>query len=735
MRILISTRSFAFCLACTFATPALSQEAKTAADGSQKIGEDIIVTAQKRESRLQETPLAISAISGDALLREKISTIQDLAASLPSLDFAKSPNSTLLAVRGVGSINVNVGTESRVAIHTDGVYISRPEQALNQLFDIERIEYVRGPQGTLYGRNATAGAINIITRDPTSRFGGYIEGTFGNYSTANVEGAVSLPINSKLSTRIAFDYTSHDGFGKDITSGRGINDLNAGAIRAKIKYDTNPFTLVLSATYGKRDDHSGAFTYVGPGSPGVTPIGIALGGRVANFTDIATDPFGFPSTKNQYYSLTANGVIHIGEYDVVTILGYGHYDQHIVTDTDMTSAPLTRLEVSSISHQASAEVRVHRGSDKFDAIAGAYAFHEKLDGIIDIPINLALVGVPSPAPFVQGIVTGGDERTTAYAAFTQLRYNFTPALYLEAGLRFSHERKGAVDGTEVNTATIYNLGDPLPTGLSTPPPEARRSWSSLDPRLTLGYKPSRHFLAYATFSRGFKSGGFNLGSSGQSFAPERITAYEVGVKATVPRVHLTTNLSAFYYNYANMQVLRVNGVMTELVNAAASTIKGLEVELNWSPLPGFNIGASTDLLDGKYKNFATANPAQLGLGVLQLAGNRLPQAPKYRTRLDAKYRWALGNGDMTLRAETVFTGKEYFTPFNTIAESTGASTEFNAYLTYDKGKNTFQVFGRNLSNERKLVFAQTSSGLLSGFAVQGTPNDPRTYGVSFTRRW
>jgi iron complex outermembrane receptor protein len=728
----IPTAALAFGLAGAVAAPASAQDQQ----GVTGL-EEIVVTAQKRETRLQDTPLAISAISGEALQKAQISTIQDLAASLPGLDFARGPNASILAVRGVGSIDLNVGTESRVATHTDGVYVSRPEQGLNQLFDIERIEYLRGPQGTLYGRNATAGAINIITKDPSSDYEGYLKGAFGSYSTANLGAAVNVPLSSQWSARMAVDYNRHDGYAKDITSGRGLNDLESLAVRGKLKYDADPVTLVLAGTYGKRDDHGGAFSYIEPGSPGVTPIGLVLGGRVAKFTDVATDEYGFPSTNNEYYTFSATGEWRVGENDITAIVGYGHADYYFSGETDMTSAPLTRLASLSNSDQYSTELRFHRGNEVYDFIAGGYYFHEKVHAFIYAPFNLQLLGAPPPSVFVHGVVSGGDQNATAYAAFTQLRYNITPALYLEGGARYSYERKRAVDGIDFNLAQVYNLGDPLAKRLSTPAVEVRESWDSFDPRVTLGYKPSDNVLAYATFSRGFKSGGFNLGSGGKTFDPERITSYEAGLKLSNPEQRLIANLAAFYYKYDNMQVNRVaaDGVTVELINASAATIKGLEAEVRWIPEDGWNLGASADFLDSEYDNFQTADPARAGLGLQQLAGNRLPQAPKYRFRFDATYTWQVQGGDLSLRGEGALSSKVYFSPYNTPELSTPSSAEFNAFLTYDTDKYTIQAYGRNLTNYRRLVFAGTSSGLFSGFAVQGLVNDPRTYGISVTRRW
>jgi iron complex outermembrane recepter protein len=694
--------------------------------------EEIIVTAQKRPSLLQETPLAISAVGGADLQQQQVQTIQDVAGRLPSLDFAKFPNVTLLAARGVGSIDVNVATESRVALHVDGVYMSRPEQGINQMFDVERVEYLRGPQGTLYGRNATAGAINIITRDPAENLDGYLRVGAGNYSALNVEAATNLPISDHWSSRVALIYRSHDGFTEEITSGTDVNDLETGAARAKLQYDNGDFKFVVSADYGKEDDNSGAFIYNGSvNNEGVIPIGIVLGGQVAAPPKVATDAVGYPETYNEYYNGSANARWQLGDNDVTAIVGYGHSHKDGNFDSDLTSAPLTKGRIRSIAEQISAELRFHRGTDQYDFLAGAYYLHETIDGLIALHLDRVVLGLPSL--FVQGITLPAEATVDAYAAFSQLRWNFNSTLYAEVGARYSYEEKEAVEGINIDVLTPFSPDNPLvvPNSLS-----HGDSWSSFDPKITIGYKPSANVLAYATYSRGFKSGGFNMGGLAAAYDPEEITSYEIGVKLSSADRRITANLSTFYYDYEDMQVQRVaaNGVNTEMVNAASSTIKGIEAEVRWMPLDSLEIGAGADYLSAKYDEFKTADPARPSLGTLDLSDNRLPQAPRYRARMDVTQTWQLPKGQLSLRGEGTWVDRVEFSPFNLDPLTAAASDEYNAFLTYEVDQWTVQLYGRNLTDERKLVIAQSSSALF-GYPIQGLMNDPRTYGVSVMRNW
>jgi iron complex outermembrane recepter protein len=690
---------------------------------------EIVVTAQKRESRLEDTPLAISAVSGNDLQEQQVHTLQDLASSLPSLDVGKGPNVALLAVRGVGSIDVNVATESRVAVHVDGVYVGRPEFGLAQFFDVDRVEYLRGPQGTLYGRNATAGVINVITNDPSSNQEGFLKLSGGNYSTFNVEGALNLPINDAWSGRIALIYNTHDGYAEDVTSGREVNDLETGGVRAKLKYDSSDFTLVLAGNYGKQDDNSGGFSYGGAGNPAVTPTGLLLGGTVpTDLTDIATDELGFPVTESENYGGSATADWQVGKGSVTAVVAYQNLSKSNEFETDFTSAPLTRIVVDAPAEQYSAEVRYHMPGERYDLVVGAYIYREEQEPIISFPLSLAMLG--GPPLLAQGILAGGNELTEAYAAFADLRWDFTSWFYADVGVRYSYEAKEADDGFQADFGTLYSPNNPL---VFTETVHKEDSWDSFDPKLTLGFTPSDNLLVYVTAARGFKSGGFNLGAMQGAFEPETITSYEAGLKFTSSDRRFVANISPFFYTYKNMQVNQVSGVLANLTNAGESSINGIELDARWTN-GNFNIGAGLDLLDAEYDEYVTAKPSEDVDTLLDLEGNQLPQAPKYRARLDATYTWQVGQGDLSARAEGTWTDRIYFSQFNDIAVSAQSGRQYNAFVTYETGPWTLQAYGRNLGDERRPVYAQISN-VLVGFPIQLLWNDPRTYGVSVSRRW
>jgi iron complex outermembrane receptor protein len=653
--------------------------------------------------------------------------------SLPNLTFSRGPNSTIIAVRGVGALDSNIATENRVAIHTDGVYYSRTAEALNQFFDLERIEYLRGPQGTLYGRNATAGAINIITRDPVAELGGYLTVGAGTYAAFNTEGALNLPINDLWSSRLSFTYNRHGGYDREIISGKKIEDLDTGAVRGKLKYENGGLRVVFSADYGRQDDRSGAMRYIGPGAPGPTPAGapqtgVLLGGVVSDRYNAANDFL--RENDREYYGASANANWTLGEgNDLTAIVGYRMSRATFGVDIDLTSVLLAPITVHEFARQTSAELRFHRATENYDLLVGAYYFQEKYDGGVNVPLSLALFG--GPQVVMQGVFSGGYRKSDAYAAFAQLRWNFTPEFYVEAGARYSYER-GVIDEVSMfDLSRVFNINNPV---IGTAGHQSE-SWDSLDPKVTFGYKPSDNVLAYATVGRGFKSGGFNLGGLQAPFEPEKITDFEAGLKLTSSDRRLTLNTAAFYYRYSNMQVFAIRDILIVLENAAKAEIKGVEAELRWLPTDNLNIGVNAEYLDATYKTYTSDEPARLYLGAQDLSGNKLPQAPPYRLRLDATYTWFLPGGDLSIRGDATWTGRVYFTQFQRRDTAAAPAAEFNAFVTYDADNDwTFQAFARNLTNRRKVMFANVTSSLF-GFGVEGSIAPPRTFGVSATKRW
>ncbi len=724
-------------------TAAHAQTAGTADDAN----EEIIVTAQKRETSLQQTSASISAVSGDALQQRQVTSIEGLAQGLAGVNFGQTTGNARIAIRGVGFDNTTVGNEGRVAYHADGVFISRPAAALAGFYDIERVEVLRGPQGTLYGRNATGGAINVISRAPGNVLGGYFDATYGNYDMKRLEGAIGGPVSDTLSARFSFQAIDRGGYGRNLTTGRDVDDQSSIGVRGQIRFaPSERFDLTVSADYFHQDDHAYGFHYLGRGSltdltstpplPGQLLTGIRAGGRVpTNLRDSTSDSG--PFNRRTFWGLSANARFDLGGVELRSVTGYRESRFHITSDLDVTSAPISVYDQFEFSDQFSQELRLSGEFGRGDWMIGGYYFNESLFGGTRIALDPVVLASATPnlpplSSYRQGYYGAGQLDTDAYAVFANLRFEFTDRLAVRLGARYSDESRTVDEELKLDFATPW---PPFVAHFPPTPPGARRqakeSWSSFTPSATLEYRASDDIFLYATYSRGFKSGGFNLGVLQAPFAPEKITDYEAGIRAEWLGGKLTTNLSAYYYDYSNLQVTKINGTAVTIENAASARIKGIEAEIIARPVPALRIDATLSLLDSEYRDYVSADPARAALGPIDLSGNELTQAPNYTINLGASYTIPSAIGDFTLRGEGRWVDRIWFTQFNLPHTSQPAYELFNAFLSWksDTGGWRATAFVRNIANKR-VVSAGFIGSSLVGSPLLGSFEPPRTYGLT-----
>jgi len=684
---------------------------------------DIIVTAEKRSTKLQKTPLAISAITGEGLEDRQISGIESLGNSLPNVSVGQSTGNARIAIRGIGFDNITVGSEQRVAIHLDGAYLSRPSAAMGAFFDLERVEVVRGPQGILYGRNATAGAINLVSRDPADSFGGYARLTGGNYSLFRGEGALNAPLGDDAAMRIAFTATERDGYGRNVTTGQDIDDESSRSVRGKLKYERDAVKVILEGDYRYENDSNYGFHYLGAGNPLSAPLGLRVGGTVsADRRDTAADIQ--PQNHRELWGTSLTADIDLG-VKLTSITAYRDSRYRIRTDLDATSAPLSIYNQDENSKTFSQELRLSGDFGDSNWVIGGYYFHEKVNGGTNVPLDRQPVA--GPRRLSVGYYAPGTIKTNAGAVFGQLSYGLTPELSLVVGGRYSFEKKSINEGVAFDPVTPYTPGA-LPALAATL--AQNEKWNSFTPKVAIEFEANSDVFLYASVSKGFKSGGFNLGGLQPPFAPEQLWDYEAGIKADWLDGRLRTNLSAFYYDYKDLQVSKVSGAVIRIENAAKAKIAGIEAEITALPMDGLELTANAAFLDSEYKNFTTSDPARPTLGVLDLSGNDLNQSPHYSFNLAAQYTVPVSGGEVSLRGEASFIGNQYFSPFNVVELSQPAYETFNAFLSYrnfDRGLS-LSAFVRNISNQDVVSGGLVGSGLV-GSPVVGTLLPPRTYGV------
>ncbi|RYG63774.1 TonB-dependent receptor, partial [bacterium] len=343
--------------------------------------EEIVVTAQKRAQSLSDVAAAVTALPGDRLVTAQVSSVQDLQTIVPSVNFGSDFNQAKIFIRGVGANTSTTGNSTAVALHVDGAVVARAEAQLTSLFDLERVEVLRGPQGTLYGRNATGGSINLITAKPTQDLTGYARMTFGNYGMLNTEGALSGGLTDKLSARIAIRSESRDGFGTNPVTGQDVDDLNRRMARLSAQYDfTDAASLLVSAEVFRQNDSSGAVHYLRASFPGVARLApLGVGGYAIAPRDLATETQ--PGTDSDSQSYTAT--LRIAATDQLTftnIANYRKFDTSLFQDLDLSAIagvgtaayPTTVQERRIDSEQYSNELQVNWSGQYLNAVGGLF---------------------------------------------------------------------------------------------------------------------------------------------------------------------------------------------------------------------------------------------------------------------------------------------------------------------------------------------------------------------------
>lgn len=698
---------------------------------------DIVVTAERRETNLQETPIAVSVVSGLDLETEQISNVLDLSTSLPNVNVNMYGGMTFIAVRGIGLTSNQPGDDPRIAFYADDVYLARPFSASSSFFDVERVEVLRGPQGTLFGRNATGGAFSVISRRPTDDPSGYLNLTLGNYDLVQVEGAIGGPIVETLSGRLAFQTRDRAGYGENIFNGEDVDDDHEYSLRGSLRWaPTDRFEANLIANYHRRDDSAGAFHVFETVTPGALLTGENFGGETirGESRDVANDV----QVENftEIFGITGTAELDLTDaISLKTILSYQDSYHNNVYDADGTSAFMSHVTLPDDAEQHSAEVQLHGDYDRLNWTIGLFYFNEEEYAENHSILNRGLFGGPNQP--VAGIWKTATLSTEAWAIYGQGTYDITDRLSLTLGVRYSSEEKLDTNDTrQADFATPYDPTAPI-NPLPGFPRNLAATFDSIDPRVSLQYNFADDVFAYASYTTGFKSGGYNFGSTQSNYNPEEITAYEVGLRSSWWDSRLRFNATAFRYDYTDIQqqVIQFTPVSsTNIINAAGAETTGVEVEFAALPTDSLELDATFAWLNAEFTEFVTGDPARPSLGLLDLAGNQLAQSPEYSIHLGAAYTWNLSGGELTLRGEFERIGRTYFTPYNLERDSQEPYNWVNAFLTFNSEDSHWSasLWARNLTDVyvRNGVFTQ--SGLFGGGGgySQGSSSPPQTFGVT-----
>lgn len=770
----LALSSAAFAQSTDTNTDAAQQGAATADDG---LG-DIVVTAQRRSENVQDVPIAVSAVGSAYLDSRGVQSITDLGGIAPNVKFERSPNTTSvsqIAIRGSVTINPAITWEPAVGLYLDGVYIAKSQGSIFNVADLERVEILRGPQGTLYGRNALAGAVNLVTRGPTGEFGGRAEVGFGSYDQITFRGALNLPQIGPFSIKLAGQYERRAGLTDIVASNLpGVfsalppsigeaQTIRNGSFMVQVKADiSDSITANYNFDYSRvnQDPPFAQLVHVNqngdprdifdPNSPSYLsyfPLDRFVNRDRQSVGYINEDVFERSRSYGHALTLTAD----LGPATLKSITAYRDMSWEDRIDLDGSDMPVAVTARLSDYWAFSQELQLLGSlfNDRLEYQAGAFYFKERAQ--TDNP-QTYFGGASDYSSFY-------GSHTEALAFYTQLDYHFNDQWKLTLGGRYTHERK--------DIRRFLRINADLANGITTPTviadigygdvPDA--TYSDFSPAVTLSYQPVQNVNIYARYARGFKSGGFNgetnvffdpnapagcpFGATElcEPYRPETVASYELGIKTRLFNNRVTFNIAAFRDEHKDMQlaIFTAAGAASSIVrNAGSARIQGLEFELIARPVDGIVINGSLALLDADYRRFVD--------GGVDVSNNRaFPHAPKVTA--SAGFDWRVAQGDwgrFNLYGDVSHVSSYYTYPYALVGASASDQVAGNTRssgrttvnlraaisdIEVSNTKWTASVFVRNLTNENRLSnFIDFGPGF-GGLTVGYYP-DPRTWGLT-----
>ncbi len=684
------------------ASPALAQDVEASA--GEGAADEIIVTAQRREQRLQDVPIAVTALTGDQIEQQGIASTHGLAQAVTGMTILEAGGYVQPFIRGVGSTVTNLGEQGSAATYIDGVYMPTVNGQLYELANVQSIEVLKGPQGTLFGRNANTGAIIINTRQPQFTPEGRFQIGYGNYNALLLQGFVTGPVSDNVALSLAGNYDSRDGWFRDLFRGVRAGDSERWTLRGTALFNAAPnLSITISGDIMRTDDASPILIQPISGYQGFVPGGLLPQG-----------PYDYIGNGDARYFAEQEGISARIRWDlggvqlISTTANRWFYTESVNYDSDTTPALLTQIGNTEVGTNFTQELQLNSaGSGPFTWVVGGFYLRQGA--------QYAPLIIQSPA----GTTTiTAQQVTQAYAAFADASYDFGD-FEITGGLRYSYETK-RYDGQLNGNPVVNNAND---------------SWGSLTPRIVLSYHPNRRVLAYASFSQGFKSGTFNAnGLSAVAVDPETVDAFEIGLKLT-PQPGMTFNISAFNYNIDDLQVQALNPATNLILvaNAASVRARGVDFEFSARPLPGLSLRLGASYLDAKFTDFPNAQifvPVPGGDGrnqsiIADVTGNRNVRSPEWTFNAAADYRIPLSNGGSVVPSVNLYYSSSFFWEVgNRLRED--AQFVVNGNVTWNLPGNRFSVtaWARNLFNELRFRNIQAAVQ-----ADRRVADEPRAYGI------
>jgi len=686
--------------------PSAASPAEAASASPAPSGGEIVVTAERREARVVDTPITIAALSSSQLKQKGVTGVLDLTKVVSGLKLDQYGGSVFPAIRGITTSVSGVGVSSNVAVYLDGFYLATPTVLNFEFPDVDNVQVLKGPQGTLFGRNATGGAILLTTRDPTSHPEGEVSLGYGTYDEKVASGFVSGPLADGLTASLSASYRHSDGYTRNIVNGEKDGFYNGWNIRGKLKYEASDWL-----TFKLEADH----TYIN--DPMSMVYRVQGTNSTADFTPgaiVAHDPYDTSSDIPTILRRKVDGVYftakaNLGFATLASLTSYANERDLFQFDFDGSSLANADFAYAQRVQTITQEVILAGTTGRLQWSVGGFYLHQ--NGRMPFA---AVDGFP----YVDDRVL-----TKSYAGYVDATYNILPKLYITGGVRYSHEAK----------QFDYDLLD------GTPPGRSSRGWNSVTPRGVVRYQFNRDTSAYASYSKGFAAGVYSPFSPGQDPAnPEKLDAYEVGFKHS--EHGFSFDAAAFYYKYRDMQFVSYTVVDGETVsilkNVGRANIKGLEANVRYQVNSILSLNAGGAYTRAKYNDFQGAPSYQAVVGggyaivPIDASGKMLIRTPKFTGNAGFNIHYPIGRSALDFGGNFYYVSKSYDDAANELEIKQHALVDLNASVTSPDGLWKLGVVAKNILNKHYLNYWDPSGDAL---LVNDAP--PRTVRVTLTRKF
>ncbi|MEX6723735.1 TonB-dependent receptor [Parapedomonas caeni] len=723
---------FAMVSAIALAAPAWADDN---AETSTEVLQEMVVTATRREAAIQDIGIAVTALGSEAMEDLAITDPNDLTSVVPGFSFTDtgSPVVGLISIRGVSQNDFAGHLEAPNSFYIDEVYLPAISATSQKMFDVQRVEVLKGPQGTLFGRNATGGLLHVVTNKPTDELDGYASIAVAERDSVTFEGAVGGPLSDTVKARIAAYRSKSDGYYKN-DIGPDLNEENVVAARGHIQFTPNEqLDILISADYYKLKPSTTGGAYATAGTPNADGLGVPLPGEPTSFgyTDADGDPFtgSFDEpgrVAKRMWSTTGHVSYDFGSVVLTSLTAYSEVDSDYREDNDLSPVPFTVFTQRADSTNFSQELRLSGSTDKMNWTTGVY--YLDIDGTYNQGFAVQYFGAAMLADY--------SLSTKSWSVFGQVDYELSPTVTVVSGLRWTRDKKNyhytqSCTNTDSTGVTLPDacgmLFAPAPGTMAEAgtinDSHAENGWSG---RLELDWRPVDGLLLYGSISRGYKAFNYNAGFAGLApvagvrFKGEKLTAFEVGNKLDFWDRKARFNLSAFYYDYKDFQAFDQRGLNFTLYNTDA-TIYGADAEFTVQPGAGLTLYAGLSLLHTKVED------VPIGTG---FRDRQATQSPDVTLSLMATKAFELSIGTVRATLNGVYTDEFYSQLSNAPVTLVPSNWLVNARIAYTDPRERFElaVFVKNLMDDNRKIYAFDITGAPLGL-VENNYGEPRQFGV------